>query len=718
MAFGFGNTVNPQLGATDYSGYLQGALSGAQMQAQGGAAIGQGISQGVQAFTQGIERYQKKKEEKELREKAIDVAADTIKRAPDLFPRLDPNNREMLGAGVDTLGAEAFLRMEQMMTKLQEDQAANAYAAQLDQGKGMDYLRKGNFMFPFRSAPVSETARRKGEDLSLERRLRNAQLADLEATTQERLTPKRADIDRANDRLVSEVTDELVSQINAGIPVSGLAPGARGANEPQVTDSIFNRARNNPAVREALEKKELRDGEDAIASGIDSVRGGGSLDQAIANVPVRFRSAFISKIREQLPERTEARAMAINGKTIGHIVGSQFFPVTTPAMDPDSFTSAYNGMKDIALMFKGKEYDALPSDKRQTFDRLALQHAAATGLQSLSNPYDYITELYDVAQDIAGAVQDSVSSTNQQGAPVVPARAQPTGQPGVPPAGQPGARVAGGGGSPFINPSTQPGQPPLTVTMVTPISDVGPVRDGVTDRVIGAIGPRLEPTPASGVFKSGNTLPPLPNPQTPTPSAQPSAQGDGFFSAEKVAAYGTAPAMAAVKYRAQLGAAAKALGTFGKKASVKVAELGRATARRATLPLAAAAFANEAIGDIITLAANKAAKKSGSDLEEYNRSAINWLEESLAQSIYGPDQRQEVISKILDEYDGIKQAKNLTPEERRKANTFLFELLNKVRSRDDLDVPERFKATGPSSGLLGILGRSPAPPVMQAGMMY
>jgi hypothetical protein len=661
------------------------------MQAQGGAAIGQGISQGIQAFTQGIERYQKKKEEKELREKAIDVAADTIKRAPDLFPRLDPNNREMLGAGVDTLGAAAFLQMEQTMTRLQEDQAANAYAAQLDQGKGMDYLRKGNFMSPFRSAPVSETARRKGEDLNLERRFREAQLAELQATTQERLTPKQADIDRTNDRLVGEVTDELVSQINAGIPVSGLAPGARGANEPQVTDSIFNRARNNPAVREALEKKELRDGEDAIASGIDSVRGGGSLDQAIANVPVRFRSAFISEIRKQLPERTEARAMAINGKTIGHIVGSQFFPVTTPAMDPDSFTSAYNGMKDIALMHKGVEYDALPSDKRQAFDRLALQHAAATGMERLSDPYDYITDLYDISQDIAGAVQDSVSSTNQQGATVVPARAQPTGQPGVPPAGQPRARVAGGSGSPFINPSTQPGQPPLTVTRVTPVGDVGPVRDGVTDRVIGAIGPRLEPTPANGVFESGTTPPP------PLAAQEQSAQG-GSFPMERAATYGAGAAYAAWKaapvaakvtrattvltrrYGPSVGNAVKTLGRFGK-----------AIAGRAVPPVAIAMFADSAIGDLITFAANNAAKKSGSDLVEYNKGASEWLAESLAKSIYGPNRDQEITAKILDELGVVKNSDNLTAAEKQKANAFLLELLNNVRSGDISGVPERFR---------------------------
>lgn len=40
----FGQGINPALGATDYTGYLQGALRGAEMQAQGAAAIGQGIS--------------------------------------------------------------------------------------------------------------------------------------------------------------------------------------------------------------------------------------------------------------------------------------------------------------------------------------------------------------------------------------------------------------------------------------------------------------------------------------------------------------------------------------------------------------------------------------------------------------------------------------------------------------------------------------------------
>ena len=54
MAYGFGTTVNPQLGAVDYSNYLRGALSGAQMEAQGTAAIGQGIQNALGSIGSGI----------------------------------------------------------------------------------------------------------------------------------------------------------------------------------------------------------------------------------------------------------------------------------------------------------------------------------------------------------------------------------------------------------------------------------------------------------------------------------------------------------------------------------------------------------------------------------------------------------------------------------------------------------------------------------------
>lgn len=53
----FGAGMNPQLGAVDYTPYLQGALQGAQMQAQGAAAIGQGLANLGQQVGQGVQQY-------------------------------------------------------------------------------------------------------------------------------------------------------------------------------------------------------------------------------------------------------------------------------------------------------------------------------------------------------------------------------------------------------------------------------------------------------------------------------------------------------------------------------------------------------------------------------------------------------------------------------------------------------------------------------------
>ncbi len=68
MAYGFGSGVRAELGATDYSNYLRGALAGAQMQAQGGAAIGAGVQSALAGIGEGIQKFQKKKEEKQLME--------------------------------------------------------------------------------------------------------------------------------------------------------------------------------------------------------------------------------------------------------------------------------------------------------------------------------------------------------------------------------------------------------------------------------------------------------------------------------------------------------------------------------------------------------------------------------------------------------------------------------------------------------------------------
>jgi hypothetical protein len=78
MAYGFGTTVNPQLGATNYSGFLQGALSGAQMQAQGGAAIGQGLASAGKSIGAGIAQGRERKDKMAERDRLLKEQKDTM----------------------------------------------------------------------------------------------------------------------------------------------------------------------------------------------------------------------------------------------------------------------------------------------------------------------------------------------------------------------------------------------------------------------------------------------------------------------------------------------------------------------------------------------------------------------------------------------------------------------------------------------------------------
>ena len=58
----FGQGVNPQLGAINYSPILQGSVAGAQMAAQGGSMIGQGLANLGQEVGKGVETYFKKQD--------------------------------------------------------------------------------------------------------------------------------------------------------------------------------------------------------------------------------------------------------------------------------------------------------------------------------------------------------------------------------------------------------------------------------------------------------------------------------------------------------------------------------------------------------------------------------------------------------------------------------------------------------------------------------
>ena len=93
MAYGFGTTVNPQLGAVDYSNYLRGALTGAQMQAQGGAAMAAGVQNALAGIGDGIQKFQK--DQLEIAAMAGDVKGMT-QANPYLLESLDPKQMKVL----------------------------------------------------------------------------------------------------------------------------------------------------------------------------------------------------------------------------------------------------------------------------------------------------------------------------------------------------------------------------------------------------------------------------------------------------------------------------------------------------------------------------------------------------------------------------------------------------------------------------------------------
>jgi hypothetical protein len=83
MAYSFGGGVRPELGKTDYSGYLQGALTGAQGVAAGGSAIGQGIANAGQQIGTAVKEYYIKKEKKQLSNQANTLITGMIKKYPE-----------------------------------------------------------------------------------------------------------------------------------------------------------------------------------------------------------------------------------------------------------------------------------------------------------------------------------------------------------------------------------------------------------------------------------------------------------------------------------------------------------------------------------------------------------------------------------------------------------------------------------------------------------
>jgi len=97
----FGQGINAQFGAIDYSPILKGSVAGAEMAAKGGQMIGQGLANLGQEVGQGIQEYTKKKEERDMYSTGIESKMTRIGAAmqrfaehPEEFGGVSPVSKE------------------------------------------------------------------------------------------------------------------------------------------------------------------------------------------------------------------------------------------------------------------------------------------------------------------------------------------------------------------------------------------------------------------------------------------------------------------------------------------------------------------------------------------------------------------------------------------------------------------------------------------------
>jgi hypothetical protein len=259
MAFGFGNTVNPQLGATNYSGFLQGALSGAQMRAQGGAAIGQGIASLGQSIGSGIEKYQQNKiilagqigDIEAGIERLSGINPNFISSVP---PEIQKNLSKLQKDG--TLGVkEAAFTNAYLSTAIKSaaDEQERTRAEQAARISGLYRQGDGRMPSMVNERSFDPVALEQGRGAYLRDALTQGQLRRLEAETQALETPKTPTPTEAerNARAV------VAAQVAAGLP-------------PEQAPALYAQILGGPAaVTQATLQKQERDKQADEAKRVD-----------------------------------------------------------------------------------------------------------------------------------------------------------------------------------------------------------------------------------------------------------------------------------------------------------------------------------------------------------------------------------------------------------------------------------------------------------------
>lgn len=134
----FGQGINPQLGAIDYSPIMQGTAAYGQGVAQMGAGIGAGIQNFLGQVGAGVQKYYQKKEEKELVQGVSDQVKSFLKGNPAYAQQLgirDPSDDKAIGVAIKAAGggdakqgAMVTSQMLRQFSQVAQEQAAQRAA--------------------------------------------------------------------------------------------------------------------------------------------------------------------------------------------------------------------------------------------------------------------------------------------------------------------------------------------------------------------------------------------------------------------------------------------------------------------------------------------------------------------------------------------------------------------------------------------------------------
>lgn len=358
MAFQSGSQVNPSLGRTDFTPFLQGAMQGAQAQGRAGELVGQGLAGLGQQVATGIEKYYKKEEEKKLNEQASETVANILETNPAFAKqlKLEPDasgkfDRKVVGVVVKSLGGAANTiqfanTLNEFTRKQAEDTQAAQYASAVTNAGGRPFSMVNQ---------VSPTAQFRGAEMA-------AGLAKTKSETAENLREKAG----ASGRVM---TQEEVAAIPAGTDYKGtpLPDGTifvtgLSRSSPSATTNI--NMGENAYKKEAgttLFQRDLSE-YDAVSSAPDRIE---KLDTVLGfikegNITTGFGAELFqnaNRMRAKFLNDKEAGKTASNTELLSSLLSSDVFPMIsalgigargldTPA-EREFLREAFTGTKDF-----------------------------------------------------------------------------------------------------------------------------------------------------------------------------------------------------------------------------------------------------------------------------------------------------------------------------------------------------------------------------------